>query len=90
MQLLEPDTDARLADLVFLDVLDMALDGSYALNAEFASACRAAYAADPRRFDSIVPDMILARALARGVAGLLDVDALACAALEVGATEADA
>lgn len=83
MQLLVPD--ARLADLAQLDVIDVGLDGSYALNAEFAAACRAAFAADPSRFDEIVPDMILARAMARGFAGGLDVEALTVAALEIGA-----
>ena len=89
MQVLRPD--ARLADLVLLDVLDMSLDGGYALNAAFVAACRAAYAAHPRDFDSIVPDMILARAMARGYSSGIDVDALTLAALEIGAgVEADA
>lgn len=78
----QPIADARLADLAYLDVLDVRLDGSYALNAEFYAAALQAHAADPSRFGSIFGDLILARAMARGVA-LMDVEELALAALEV-------
>jgi hypothetical protein len=83
MKLLVPD--AALADLALLDVIDVRLDGSYAINQEFLAACRAAYVAAPHRFDDIVPGMILARAMARGLAHALDVDALTLAAFEIAA-----
>jgi hypothetical protein len=88
MSLVRPD--ARIADLVVLDVLDVRLDGSYAVNEEFLAACRAAYTADPRRLDDVVPDLILARAMARGYAGAVDLEGLTLALLEIGAAEPSA
>lgn len=84
MQVLQPDM--RLADLVHLDVLDLRIDGSYALNAEFLAAARTAFEEDPATFDRVLGDLILARAMARGFA-LLDVDELALAALEVASAD---
>lgn len=81
--------DANLGELVQLDVVDVRLDGTYTLNEEFLAAARAAYAQDPSCFDTILCDLILARALARGVA-VVDLDGLALTALEVGANEAEA
>lgn len=75
--------DARLADLAFLDVIDLAPDGRWTLNEGFRLACVAAYDADPSSLDHVIQDVILARAMARGVAAVLDVDELALAALEV-------
>jgi hypothetical protein len=88
MTLLVPD--ASLAELALLDVIDVRLDGSCAVNEDFLGACRAAYRADPGRFDDIVPAKILARAMVRGLAEGLDVDALTLAVLEVGAAQVDA
>ncbi|GEM_PF-3952044 len=88
MPLVRPD--ARLADLVVLDVLDLRLDGAYALNREFLEACRAAFDAEPGRLDGVVSDLILARAMARGYAGAVDLQGLTLAALEIGAAEPEA
>jgi hypothetical protein len=81
--------DANLGELVQLDIVDVRLDGSYVLNEEFVQAARAAYEADPSCFDSVFCDLILARAVARGVA-LFDVEGLALTALEVDANAAQA
>lgn len=86
MQLLRPD--ANLAVLVHLDVVDMRLDGSYALNAAFQAMCRVAYEADPRRFDTVIPELILVRAQGRGLVLDIDVHDLALTALEVAGAEA--
>lgn len=85
MQLLQPDEN--LAVLAQLDVVDLRLDGSYALNASFQAMARAAYHADPTRFDAIIPDLILARAAARGVVLDIDVHELAMSALQVVGAE---
>jgi hypothetical protein len=88
MQTVHPSME--LATLAQLDVIDVRPDGACVLNEAFASACRQAFADDPRRFDEIVPTVIFARALARGLVHGLDVEALALAALEVGAAQVDA
>lgn len=79
--------DANLAVLAHLDVIDVRLDGSYALNAAFQAMCRAAYDADPRRYDSVIPDLIRARAAARRLVLDLDLDELVLTALEVAGAE---
>lgn len=88
MQVLRPD--ACLAELVFLDVLDLRLDGAYALNEGFLAQCRAEYAADPSRFDEILPALLRNRALERGVVALRDVRGLVEALLAVVGAEDEA
>lgn len=83
------DPDPAYVELALLDVVDARLDGSFVLNADFVAACRVAFQANPRDMDEILPTMILARALGRGLAEGLDVDALAVAALEIAATDAE-
>lgn len=79
--------DARLAELVHLDVLDVTPDGRLSMNAGFIAMCRAAIDADPTCLDDVFQSHILARAAERGFA-ILDVDAMALAALEVAVGEA--
>lgn len=81
--------DARLAELAWLDVLDVRPDGSLALNAAFHEECIAAYDADPDCLGTVFQARLLARAAERGM-GLVDVDELALAALEIAAAEEDA
>lgn len=80
--------DERLAILVQLDVLDVLLEGGYAINASFQSMCRVAYAADPTRYETIVPDLIRQRAEARGVVLDVDADELSLAAFDAAAPDA--
>lgn len=75
------ELDARLAELVVLDVLDVAEDGTLRLNAAFRDECVAAYSEDASCLGTVVQDRILARAAASGYA-CLDLDLLALAALE--------
>jgi len=74
--------DARLAELVLLDVLDVTLDGTLHLNAAFVAKCRAALDADPACLDDVFQTHILARAAERGFA-LVGVENLVLTALEV-------
>lgn len=83
--------DARLAELAYLDVLDVSYDGKLHLNAAFVAECRAALDADPACLDDVFQTHILARAAALGMA-LVDVEDLTLTALEVAvgdATELD-
>lgn len=86
--MLRVDADPALAELVMMDVVDVRADGTFALNARFVHECRAAYDADPSRFDEIVSEAILARAISRGFA-VVDLDDLTIAALEIAANEAE-
>lgn len=81
--------DSYVAELVHLDILDVQLEGAYVLNAAFRAEAIALHEADPSRFDSVVGDLILARAAERGLA-VLDLDGLMMTALEVGANEPEA
>lgn len=81
--------DARVAELVLLDVLDVARDGKLRLNDEFRDACIAAYEADPSCLGDVFQAFILARATAAGYAGVVDLDGLALVALEIAAGEAE-
>lgn len=81
--------DGRLAELVFLDVVDLTDEGAYVLNAAFREECIATYEAGVE-LEDVFSARIMARAIERGFAGCVDLDDLALAALEVGAAEADA
>lgn len=87
MQLVRPD--ARLAELAYLDVVDVTADGQVVLNGEFRAICIAAYD-QGALLDDVFQDCILARAMQRGFVGCIDLDDLALAALEIGAAEAEA
>lgn len=76
------EADARIAELVQLDVLDYDDTGSLRLNASFIATCRQLFEADGSCLDFVFQDEIIARAQARGVL-LTNVDDLALAALEV-------
>lgn len=75
--------DVRLAELVHLDVLDLRLDGSLALNEAFRAECLAAYEHDPSCLSTVFQERILQRAVSYGFAGCIDVDELALLALEI-------
>lgn len=79
--------DHTLAELAVLDVVDVLPDGSLRLSDAFVAECVAHLDSDPSILDTVVQDRILARALERGYAGLLNADELALAALELGAAE---
>lgn len=82
--------DGHLAELAILDVVDVTPEGAYVLNAAFRAACITAYD-EGADLETVFAECILARALERGYAGCADLDALALAALEIGAAaEADA
>lgn len=89
MPRLAVDSDARFAELAFLDVLDVTPEGRLRLNPGFRDACRQAFESDADCLDNVFQDHILARAIAYGYAGCTDVDELALAALEVAAAEAE-
>jgi len=88
MQVLRPDV--RLAELAFLDVVDLRLDGAYAVNLDFLARCREAYEAHPEHFDTILPKLLRERAMERGIVALRDVRGLVDALLEVVAAEEEA
>lgn len=81
------EVDAHLAELAILDVIDVRVDGSLRLNPEFVEECVDALDAAPGSIATVVQDCIVARAWARGYAGCANADAMALAALELGATE---
>lgn len=81
------ESDAQLAELAQLDVVDVLVDGTLCLNADFVADCARHYADDPSRLGTIFQDRIVARALERGYAGCVDADGLALCALELGAAE---
>lgn len=85
MSLLE--VDAHFAELAVLDVIDVRVDGTLRLNPEFVEECIAALDSEPGNIATVVQDCIVARAWSRGFAGCANVDAMALAALELGATE---
>lgn len=58
--------DARIAELVHLDVVDVRPDGSVCLNATFVATCLADHAASPASSEDVVRERILARAQERG------------------------
>lgn len=82
------ELDVRLAELVVLDVLDVAYDGTLRLNEAFRAECAAAYDADASCLGTVIQDRILARAAAAGY-GCVDVDELALAALETDVDESE-
>ncbi len=88
MALVEPN--AHLAELALLDIVDVMEDGTLMLNEEFVDACTRVLDKDPSRFDTVIQEHILARALERGYAGCFDVDGMALTALELGNAVAEA
>lgn len=82
------EMDGLLAELAVLDVVDVTAEGRLRLNAAFVEACMASLDREPGRLGTIVQDQIVARAVERGYAGCLDAEAMALAALELGAAEA--
>lgn len=87
MVLVRPDT--RFAQLATLDVLDVRSDGTLALNETFLMECRAAYAADPSRIDTVIGSKIRDRAAAGGMVVEIDLEALTLAALEIGERDSE-
>jgi hypothetical protein len=83
------EADARVAELVQLDVLDVLPDGTLAFNEAFRVACLAAYDAKVATLDDVFQRMILVRAVERGYAGCANVDDLALVALEVAVADAE-
>ncbi len=81
------DQDVLLAELALLDVIDVRLDGSLALNREFVAELMQAFDEDPGSLATVVQGCIMERAAARGYWACVDVDDMALAALELGATE---
>jgi hypothetical protein len=89
MQKTKADVDTNVAELVHLDVIDIAPDGAYTFNESFRAACIAAYDGGKATLDDVFQRMILARAIERGFAGVANVDDLALTALEIAVADAE-
>ena len=81
--------DPQIAELAFLDIIDVTPALTWRLNPAFVDGCIEALDVDPRKLETVVADAIIARALERGyvVTNILD---MTLRALEIGAEEAEA